>query len=62
MEMQGIHSHLKAAASSPLWTRTMINGRITAQKHLKVVGGMVCAIKLVLMVCTSMAATQTPRI
>ena len=63
MEMQEIHSHLKAAVSSPLLTRTMITGKSTAQKRSKVVGGMACAIKPVLMVCTSMAeATQTPRI
>lgn len=62
MEMQGIHSHLKAAASSQLWTRTMINGKITARRNSRVVGGMASAIKRVLMVSTSMEATQTPPI
>ena len=62
MEMQEIHSHLKAAVSSPQLTRTMITGKSTARKRSKAVGGMACVTKPVLMVCTSMAATQIPRI
>ena len=57
-----MHSHLRAAVNSPLLTKTMITGKSTAQKPSKVVGGTACAIRPVLMVCTSMAATQTPRI
>ena len=45
MEMQEIHSHLRAAVSSPLLTRTMITGKSTARKHSKAVGGMACVIK-----------------
>lgn len=62
MEMQEIHSHLRAAVSSPRLTKTMITGKSTARKRSKVVGGTACVIKPVLMVCTSMEATQILRI
>ena len=63
METQEIHSHMKAVPSSPLLTKTMMNGRrTTALKYSKVVGGTACVIWPVLMVCTSLDATQTQRI
>lgn len=61
METPGIHSLLKAAASSQQWTKTMTHGKTTALRHTRVAGGTLNAIKRVLTVSTSMEATQIPR-